>query len=123
PMLGVKLFPLMMIVFIIGIFGWIWAISTELHKKLPHQAKMKIRGFKIVFSIPIVYMLALTGWMIYVFYVRFPEGNGNAGMIITLVAIVHFVSMICILIGLRFAAQTLRSVELGRVAGFSDYAF
>ena len=52
-----------MIVFIIGIFGWIWAISTQLHKKLPMEANLNIKGFKIIFSVPIVYMLALTVWM------------------------------------------------------------
>lgn len=123
PALMVKLFPLMMIVFIIGIFGWIWAISTQLHKKLPMEANLNIRGFKIVFSVPIFYAVALTFWMIYQFYFRFPEGSSNIGSVIVIVAFFHFVSMVCILVGLRFAAQTLRSVELGRLAKFSDYAF
>jgi hypothetical protein len=118
----VKLFPLMMVVFIIGIFGWIWAISTQLHKKLPMEANLNIKGFKIVFSVPIFYTLALTFWMIYQFYFRFPEGSSNIGSVIIIVAFFHFVSMVCILVGLRFAAQTLRSVELGRLAKFSDYA-
>jgi hypothetical protein len=122
PALMVKLFPLMMVVFIIGIFGWIWAISTQLHKKLPMEANLNIKGFKIVFSVPIFYTLALTFWMIYQFYFRFPEGSSNIGSVIIIVAFFHFVSMVCILVGLRFAAQTLRSVELGRLAKFSDYA-
>ena len=122
PALMVKLFPLMMVVFIIGIFGWIWAISTQLHKKLPMAVNLNIKGFKIIFSVPILYTLALTLWMGYQFYFRFPEGSSNIGSIIVIVAIIHFASMICILVGLRFAAQTLRSVELGRLAKFSDYA-
>ena len=122
PALMVKLFPLMMVVFIIGIFGWIWAISTQLHKKLPMEANLNIKGFKIVFSVPIFYTLALTFWMIYQFYFRFPEGSSNIGSVIIIVAFFHFVSKVCILVGLRFAAQTLRSVELGRLAKFSDYA-
>lgn len=122
PELMVKLFPLMMIVFIIGIFGWIWAISTQLHKKLPMEVDLNIRGFKIIFSIPILYTIALTVWMVYQFYFRFPEGSSNVGSVIFVVAFIHFVSMICILVGLRFAAQTLRSVELGRLARFSEYS-
>jgi hypothetical protein len=122
PALMVKLFPVMMLVFIIGIFGWIWAISTQLYKKLPMEVNMNIKGFKIIFSVPIFYTLALTLWMAYQFYVRFPEGSSNVGSIIGIVAFVHFISMVCILLGLRFAAQTLRSVELGRLAKFSDYA-
>jgi hypothetical protein len=121
PALMVKLFPVMMVVFIIGIFGWIWAISTQLHKKLPMEVKLNIRGFKIIFSVPIVYMIGLTVWMAYQFYFRFPEGS-EIGSIIVFVAFLHFISMVCILVGLRFAAQTLRSVELGRLAKFSEYA-
>ena|SRR5688572_23518673 len=122
PALMVKMFPVMMMVFLVGIFGWIWAISTQLHKKLPMEVNLNIRGFKMVFSIPIFYMVALIAWMVYQFYFRFPEGSENVGAIIGIVAFLHFVSMICILVGLRFAAQTLRSVELGRLARFSDYA-
>lgn len=122
PELMVKLFPVMMVVFIIGIFGWIWAISTQLYKKLPLEVNMNIKGFKIIFSVPIFYTLALTLWMAYRFYFRFSEGSSDVGSIIGIIAFVHFVSMVCILLGLRFAAQTLRSVELGRLAKFSDYA-
>lgn len=122
PALMVKLLPVTMIIFIIGIFGWIWAISTQLQKKLPMEVKLDIKGFKIIFSVPIFYTLALTLWMAYQFYFRFPEGSSNIGSIIVIVAFLHFASMICILLGLRFAAQTLRSVELGRLAKFSDYA-
>lgn len=122
PVLMVKLFPLMMIVFIIGIFGWIWAISTQLHKQLPTDARLNIKGFKIIFSVPILYTLAITLWMIYQFYFRFPHGSSSIGSVIGIIAVVHFVSMICTLLGLRFAAQTLRSVELGRPARFSEYA-
>lgn len=122
PALMVKLFPVMMVVFIIGIFGWIWAISTQLHKKLPVEANLNIRGFKMIFSVPIFYTIALTLWMSYQFYFRFPEGSANIAPLIGIIAFFHFLSMICILLGLRFAAQTLRSVELGRVAKFSEYA-
>lgn len=122
PTLKVKLFPVVMVVFIIGIFGWIWAISTQLHKKLPHEVKLNVKGFKIIFSIPILYLLALTLWMAHQFYFRFPEGSPNIRSFLLVIIFVHFISMVCILVGLRFAAQTLRSVELGRLANFSDYA-
>src|SRR5215831_14080214 len=68
PGLLIKLFPLMMIVFTIGIFGWVWAISTELHPKLPTGVELNVGRFKILFLIPIVYILGLTIWMGYNFY-------------------------------------------------------
>ncbi len=122
PMLAVKLYPIMMMAFMVGIFGWIWAISTQLQKKLPADVHLDIRMFRFVFSIPIMYVTALTAWMSYQFYFRFYDVNANIGSVIIYVAVLHFVSMVCILVGLRFAAQTLRSVELGRLARFSEYA-
>lgn len=122
PALMVKLFPVMMVIFIIGIFGWIWAISTQLHKKLPMEVNLNIKGFKVIFSVPIFYTLALTLWMGYQFYFRFHEASPNVGPVMVIIAFFHFLSMICILLGLRFAAQTLRSVELGRLAKFNEYA-
>ena len=122
PELGVKLFPVILLVFTVGIFGWIWAISTQLHKKLPEDVDLDIRIFKVVFSIPIVYMLALTLWTSYEFYFLYPDNTSNVAPMIGVIASMHFLSMICILLGLRFAAQTMRSVELGRLAKFSEYA-
>lgn len=122
PILMVKLFPLMMVVFIIGILGWIWAISTQLHKKLPEDVDLDVKMFKRTFSIPIIYTVSLTLWLGYLFYFRFPQGGSDLQPIIWVIVFFHVVSMICILLGLRFAAQTMRSVELGRLAKFSDYA-
>jgi hypothetical protein len=122
PTLMVKLFPVVLLLFIIGILGWIWAISTELHKKLPEEVKLDVRSFKIYFSVPVFYSIALTVWMSYRFYFRFDEGNPGLHSLIWVIIFFHLVSMICILFGLRFAAQTLRSVELGRGAKFSEYA-
>lgn len=122
PALMVKLFPVMMALFIIGVLGWIWAISTQLHKKLPEEVNLNVRTFKLIFSIPILYTVSLTLWMAYQFYFRYPEGSSNLEYVIWVIIFFHVVSMICILLGLRFAAQTMRSVELGRLARFSDYA-
>ena len=121
PPLMVKLFPVMMLLFILGIFGWIWAISTQLHKKLPADVNLNLNLFKMTFSVPVVYMLVVTFWMFYRFYFRFDE-YPDLGPVIFIIAFVHLVSMICILVGLRFAAQTLRSVELGRLARFNEYS-
>lgn len=122
PTLMVKLFPVMMLLFIVGVLGWIWAISTQLHKKLPPQVDLNVRKFKIIFSIPILYSLSLTIWLAYRFYFRFQEGNPALKSAIWIIVLFHVASMICILIGLRFAAQTLRSVELGRRALFFEYS-
>ncbi len=121
PQLMLKLFPIMMIVFSIGIFGWVWAIATVLHKKLPAGVNLNIGQFKMLFFIPIIYMLFIILWIGYQFYFRTVVKNSNMGEEIIIILFMHFLSMICIFLGLRFAAKTMRSVELGRLARFSDY--
>lgn len=122
PGLIIKLFPVMMIVFAIGIFGWVWAISTELQTKLPTDVKLNVGQFKILFLIPIVYILGLTIRMSYNFYGGQSGQGDDIGGVIGLIIFLHLLSMVCIFLGLRFAAKTMKSVELGRMAKFGDYA-
>jgi hypothetical protein len=125
PMLLFRLFPIMMIVFTLGTFGWMWAISTVLHSQLPANVNLKVWHFKIMLSIPILYIAVLL-LSLSINYQIF-QGNSGEGGIISLsilpIAIgVHLLSMVCIFLGLRFAAKTMKSVELGRLAKFGDYA-
>lgn len=122
PGMMVKSFPLMMLFFMVGIFGWIWAIATELHEKLPTGVSLNVNGFKVFFSIPIIYMLAIIVIMAYQFNAGSTGENSSEGLIVGLVVILHLGSMVCIFLGLRFAAKTMKSVELGRMAKFGDYA-
>jgi hypothetical protein len=120
PVLGV--FPIMMILFTFGVFGWVWAISTELHKKLPIEVKLNVGQFKIFFLIPIVYILGITIWMSSSFFGGSNGQSDNMSAAIGLIIVLHLLSMVCIFLGLRFAAKTMKSVELGRMAKFGDYA-
>ena len=47
PVLMLKLFPIMMLAFAFGTFGWVWAIATELHKQLPGNVELNLTSFKI----------------------------------------------------------------------------
>ena len=52
------------------------------------------------------------------------NGSGDSSaMAVAGIAIVvlHLSSMVFIIMGLRFAAKTMKSVELGRTAKFGDY--
>jgi len=122
PGLILKLFPVTMIVFAIGIFGWIWAISTELQAKLPTDVKLNVRRFKILFLIPTLYIFGLAVWMGYNIYGGVIEEIDNIRGVIGLIIFLHLFSMVCIFLGLQFAAKTMKSVELGRLAKFEEYA-
>lgn len=120
PELMFLVFPIMMMFFTLGTFGWVWAIATELNQKLPADVNLRSERFKLYFSIPILYILVI------MLSVTLFKGSSvdNTNMIVTGAGIVilHFLSMVFIFMGLRFAAKTMKSVELGRVAKFGDYA-
>ena len=122
PMLMVKLFPLVMILFTIGTFGWIWAIATGLHQMLPPNSRLNISRFKIFFAIPILYILLLCMGMSFIFFGGNQDLLSEMGGLTAVIILLHLLSMVCIFYGIRFAAKTLKTVELGRPVSFGDYA-
>jgi len=89
-----------------GWLGWIWAIATVLHEKLPASTHLKVRLFKILFIISIGFIvlgeiapLDFPGW-----------------------TVIQLLSSVGLFWGALFAAKTMRSVELGRVARSSEYS-
>lgn len=122
PALMVTLFPLAMLLFVFGTFGWVWAIATGLHPLLPATAALNIRKFKLLFAIPVVYLLLLCMGAGLFFFGKQPDALGAMEGLIFMIVLLHLASMICIFYGIRFAAKTLKSVELGRRAKLADYA-
>ncbi len=120
-------FPIMMIFFVIGTYGWVWAIAVGLHSLLPENVKLKVTLFKVLFSIPIIYIMAILVFISTQSFLIGQYGDASPGFGIEpafgiIGIIVLHLGSICIAIwGFRFAAKTLRSVELGREAHFSDY--
>lgn len=122
PGLVIKLFLVMMIFLVTGTFGWIWAISTKLHAKLPAGVKLNLVRFRIFFFIPIVYILGIIVLLGYMVYMGPLEKGSVTGVFVGLIVLLHLFSMVGIFLGMGFAARTLKSVELGRLAKFEDYS-
>jgi hypothetical protein len=120
--LSLKLFPLMMLFFAVGTFVWIWAIGTELQKEVPPGVQLKSTKFKILFIMPIVYFaFVLVGLSTLLF--RSFAGTGSTLSVFEIAFIfIQLFSMLCILYGIRFAAKTIKTIEMGRKAKFGDYA-
>lgn len=121
PRLTFQLFPIMMLIFLVGTFGWVWAIATQLNAKLPEEVKLNVNRFKFLFAIPNVYVLLV----LLVMGLSPALGHAMEGIHPALIAAIvlplHLSSIIIIFWGIRFAAKTLKSVELGRTARFNDY--
>ena len=107
------------------LFGWIWSIGTELQKWVPNEAKMKVKKFKILFSIPAIYILIFAFFMGAAFEGFFDQGYephiAYMGGIMMIIFPIHLFSMFCIFYSLYFVSKTLKTVELQRETSFSEF--
>lgn len=115
-------FPFVVIIYTVLFFGWFWSMGIGLQKKIPSDIKMKVKKFKILFFIPLVYIVLIMINISGIF-----AGNGNdifeyAGFIIAIMIPLHLLSMFCIFYTFYFVAKTIKTAEEQRKVGFSDFA-
>ncbi|PJJ59084.1 hypothetical protein [Hymenobacter chitinivorans] len=114
--------PVIMLLFCVGLFGWVWAIATGLFAQLPPGTTLRLGRFKALFLVPLLYIGLVLAVMGGLFWFRAGPADSGLGAAAFLIVPLHLFSMGCIFYGLRFAAKVLKSVELQREAHFSDYA-
>jgi len=126
PMMIMKVFPIIMILFIGGFLGWLWSIGMGLQSKVPNDITMKVKKFKIFLIIPLIYMFLISLALGTMFSGALEGGQEpNGGLIGGLVGIIlplHLFSMFCIFYCLYFVAKTLKTAELQKEVSFSDFA-
>lgn len=120
-----KFFPVIMIVFLAVFFGWFWSVAIGLQKKVPENVTMKVNKFKILFFIPVIYILLFVTVLSVVFngsFISNPEpGMELQGALIAVIFPLHIFSMFCIFYSLYFVAKTYKTVELQRNVKFGDF--
>jgi hypothetical protein len=126
PAFLMEVFPFFMILFIAGLLGWFWSIGVGLQFKVPQEVKMKVKKFKVLLIIPLIYMLFVS-----VFIGSLSSGaiemgqepnSGFIGSMIGIMVPLHLLSMFGIFYCLYFVAKTFKTVELQREVSFSDFA-
>jgi len=119
-----KAFPLLMIVYMGAIFGWFWSIAIGLQKQIPADVRMKVKKFKILFFIPLVYILFISTAMVGMANLMIGgEIHENYALVASLIILpLHLFSMFCIFYSIYFVAKTFKTVELQRKTSFSDFA-
>lgn len=121
-----KIFPILMIVAMGALFGWMFSIAMGLQKMLPPVIKMKTTLFKLFFFFPVVYILAFCLFFAFVFgsLLHIEPGGGPPPIIFAGFAIIfplHLFSMFCMFYTINFVAKTIKIAELQRNVTFSDY--
>ena len=121
-----KVFPIIMVLFMAIFFGWFWSVAIGLQSKIPENLTMKLKKFKLIFFIPIIYIFCITIFISYTMDGIIISGNepnvGLFGSLFAFIVPMHLFSMFCILYTLYFVAKTIKTVELQKEVKFSDFA-
>ncbi len=114
------IFPILMLIYISVLFGWLWSVGVFLSKKLPIDAPMPSGLFKGAIIIPTLYILFIC-W----FVAKLMWGNEMSELFLqenlTIILTAHFTSMACIFFIFYYNAKALKSVELQHPALLGDY--
>lgn len=120
-----KIFPIIMLLYVGLFFGWFWSIGIGLQKFIPTDIKMKIQKFKIFFFIPLVYILFILIVIGTIFYGISSGSNavgGIVGKMLLFIIPMHLFSMFCMFYLLYFVSKTIKTTELKRTVTFSEFA-
>ena len=121
-----KFFPLMMVVFMGALFGWMWSIAVGLKKMIPPGVDMKSTLFKITLIYPLVYTFLFSLFIAYIVSGIFHLQHGEEPPPVMFVGFavifpLHLFAMFCMFYNIYFAAKTIKTVELQREVTFSDF--
>lgn len=120
-------FPLILIIGMFGIFGWVISVGIGLHKYVPKSAGMKLNTFKIFMGITVCYLLFLFIWMSSLFTeMTIHAANDTQPDLsslkwLAIIVPLHFFSIFAMIYAVWFNAKSFKSIELGKEAYSSDY--
>lgn len=111
-----KIFPIIMMLFITTLFGWLYSIGKGLDKLIPNELKLNVMWLKFFIAIPTLYII--------IFFIIIGGSfvlDSNLCVYKFLISM-HLFSMFCIFYCIYFVAKTIKTAELQRKVGFGDFA-
>ena len=118
------IFGIVMLIYIVFLFGWYWSVAIGLKDRLPKELELKHQRFKLFFFSPLIYFCFLGFFMSYFLSLAQNNMEPSFGLLFPMILILillHFYSIFCMIFIMYFTAKTIKSVELQREAHFSDY--
>ena len=122
PFFLMVLFPPIVLFSTFMLFGWLWSIGNGLHDRVPAGVTLPVRKFRNLLFFAAGYMVIFMFSIFLLFAFNFDtffSYASGAGMFLVLP--LHLITIFCILYALYFDARTIKSIELGRSAEFSEY--
>lgn len=115
------LIPILMLLVVGGLIGWMFSIGYRFGPLLPEEAKMKTVFFKFACIFPLLYMLFIFLGMVGLIS-SLQQGEEPNLVILGFILPAHLLAMFCMFYMLYFSSKTLKAVELQRKVVFADYA-
>ncbi len=118
------MFSILLILGMIFLYSWFWAVSIGLQRKIPNTIKMKVGTFKILSFILIIYLIIYRLSMIFLALLFTQENSANSTGTIPFFLIIlplHLAAFFCFFYCIYFVAKTYKTVELQRTARFSEF--
>lgn len=122
PAVIVNIMPIMMIFFLGGFFGWLWAVAVNLQEKLTADLKLSVIRFKTFLLIPIIYFVIFFVFIDLAMSGTIENITGPNPVIFALIIPFHLFAVFCIFYCLHFVSKVFKTVELQRKVTFSDFA-
>ncbi|MBC8110310.1 MAG: hypothetical protein H7Y04_04545 [Verrucomicrobia bacterium] len=119
PTIMLVVFPIMMLLYVGILFGWLYELGTNLYEKLPETVNMNLGKFKTCIFIPVAYILLI---LIFLLGMAFQISVDPNPLVFILLIPIHVFSMFCIFYCLYFNAKALKAVEWQKNVNFSDYS-
>lgn len=124
-----RFFPIIMLVYLAVFFGWFWSIAIGLQDKIPEDITMKVKRFKILFFIPLIYFSLLFIGMSFFYNSMLTTEFGTnyepnfilIGVSMVIIIPLHLLSIFCMFHNMYFVAKTYKTVELQKEVTFSDF--
>lgn len=124
-----RFLPIIMIIYFAIFFGWFWSIATGLQNKIPKGVTMKVKRFKILFFIPLIYFtllfIGISFFFDHVINLNMePEYQPNFRILAGLFSLIiplHLFAIFCMFHNVYFVAKTFKTVELQKEVTFSDF--
>jgi len=115
--------PIIIILSIVTLMGWLWSITIGLQSKIPEQFRLRTLRFKIFFFIPLIYLTFIAFGVFFLIQNIQTIENDITSFPFILLAIfpLHFFSIFCMFHTLYFAARTFKIAELQREVSFSHF--
>ena len=117
--LAFVLFPLVLLLTMGGLLGWLYAVGSGLQEQVPVELRRPTRLFKIALVFPTAYFLT---FMFAIFsLLEYASSTMGDSLVIIIILPLHLFAMFCMVYTLYFSAKTIKLAEQKKSVIFSDF--